>query len=214
MTRRYVWVAAVAAVLILGGCEDPEGPCNTGATRSCDCPGGGSGTQACKGGEWGSCTSCTIWGGDGGVDAPMDGPGSDADGAGGDDGLPAGGARNLEPGQAVFCRTYTSQNGDAAWNVNGAAVPFADSAFALRFYSHIDGIEYEGKPTSTMRFEVGGQVLIQGLVSLELGVSTPILDARFGERRLRHEMRSLSDRFMRVEDKGALSVTFGISVLL
>jgi hypothetical protein len=85
MTRCWVCVAAVAAVLVLGlgGCE-ADRPCNSGATRSCDCPAGGSGTQTCSGGEWGTCTGCTISGGDGGIDAPMDGPGSDADGAGGD----------------------------------------------------------------------------------------------------------------------------------
>jgi len=118
--------------------------------------------------------------------------GPDPDGAGGDDGLPAGGARNLEAGQAVFCRTYTSQNGDAAWSVNGAAVPFADSALTI-------GLD----PTRNIELAAGPA----GEFAVELEF-TP--DDGFGARTIKERPDTIQELLTELADAGLIEAPGGI----
>jgi hypothetical protein len=97
------------------------------------------------------------------------------------------------------------------FRVGGSAIPVAGEDFTFRFYGHLSGADHEGSAGLDLDFEIGGQVLLFGLLTFDVDVSVGLLDGGYIEPDLR---RATGDAFTRIDHKGSLTLTFGLGVVL
>ena len=85
----------------------------------------------------------------------------------------------------------------------------------LRVYAHLSGVEYEGPPNSSVDLELGGQLLLGGLFTLDLGVAVRLVDAGLVDPQLDRRLeKDAGDRISGMDHKGTVAVTFGIGFVL
>jgi hypothetical protein len=101
------------------------------------------------------------------------------------------------------------------YRFGGSAVPLASGGEVLRVYAHLSGVEYEGPPNSSVDLELGGQLLLGGLFTLDLGVAVRLVDAGLVDPQLDRRLeKDAGDRISGMDHKGTVAVTFGIGFVL
>ncbi len=101
------------------------------------------------------------------------------------------------------------------YRFGGSAVPISLGGQLIRVYAHLSGVEYEGKPNSSVDFELGGQFLFGGLLTVDLGFSVRLVDSGFLDPELERRLeKDAGDRLRRTDDEGTFALTFGIGVVL
>lgn len=97
------------------------------------------------------------------------------------------------------------------FRIGGSCLPLSGEELSFRFYGHFAGEDHEGGAGLDLDFEVGGQLLLFGRVTVDLDLSLGVLDGRYLERPLRRRT-GLADA--RVDPGEAWTLTFGVGVVL
>lgn len=101
------------------------------------------------------------------------------------------------------------------YRFGASLVPLASQGQTLRVYAHLAGVEYEGRPNSDLDLEAGGQLLLGGLVTLDLGFSYRVLDSGFTSRRLDDSLQARFGETPRGwHADQAFTLTFAVGVVL
>ncbi len=103
----------------------------------------------------------------------------------------------------------------AIYRFGASFVPLASAGRTLRVYAHFAGVEFEGRPNSDVDLEGGAQLLIGGLVTVDLGLSYRVVDSGYTSRRFND---ALSERYGEVprgwHGDQAFTLTFALGVVL
>jgi hypothetical protein len=100
------------------------------------------------------------------------------------------------------------------YRFGGSVVPFARDGYAVRIYAYLSGVDYP-RADGDIDLEGGVQVLLGGLVTVDLGVSIRAVASGYVSRELEHTMtRSGAGYVSRSEDELGFAVTFGLGVVL
>jgi hypothetical protein len=103
----------------------------------------------------------------------------------------------------------------AIYRFGASFVPLASPGQTLRVYGHLSGVEYEGRPNSDVDFEGGAQLLIAGLVTVDLGLSYRVLDSGYTRERLGEALGArFGERPRGWHSDQAFTLTFALGVVL
>ncbi|HBP19170.1 MAG TPA: hypothetical protein DEA08_15460 [Planctomycetes bacterium] len=98
------------------------------------------------------------------------------------------------------------------FRIGGSCLPLSGEDLSFRFYGHFAGEDHEGGAGLDLDFEIGGQLLLFGLVTVDVDLSLGVLDGRYLERPLRRRLEGFAPT--RVDPGEAWTLTFGVGVVL